>query len=254
MASSSFSSLSPSGFSSSLPLTAMYRSTISEIARKPAPNNCITSHLLWLLRELKDSLPSSSGKIPLMANRVACVMLKESIRPMTSSSHSSQDSSHSFSHSSSSPSSPIATLYRIVSAILCSNRMPIADSGTTQKALSALALKKGNCCTAPQALIEAKPVMCARTTAKHFKFSSTSDFFFGVSPTAPLIHAKLHWRTVNQKSMWTMSIIACFSRLKPSLMLASTKSFADWKSSTAQKIETVPLITSYVYLRMSSSG
>mmetsp|Transcript_101032 Transcript_101032/g.261123 ORF Transcript_101032/g.261123 Transcript_101032/m.261123 type:complete len:214 (-) Transcript_101032:90-731(-) len=202
---------------------------------------------------LQDRTPSWSGRAPLKVKRSTCVVKKDRVSAITSFSASIVASFHTVSYSSTTSSSERATHRRMLFVTRCRPSMPAAAHGRHSAVITGLLLKNSRCCTAPHALIEAKPVQWARSTAKHSmsisRFSARCSALSGSSSdgcvhTAPEMMAKAICMAMYHTSMWIMSTSKTNVLEAPSSTLASIRWLNVWKTMTAQKMEIVWLMTS----------
>mmetsp|Transcript_104426 Transcript_104426/g.234426 ORF Transcript_104426/g.234426 Transcript_104426/m.234426 type:complete len:265 (-) Transcript_104426:62-856(-) len=153
---------------SSVPKTAAANS-------RATMSSAVTSRPPCPARASSGSSPSSSGSAPLMRKRAAWTVSQESVRPATSFSASAACSSQSSSCSSFLPSSLKETLSRTFMATFCRSSWPPTATGRVRMDAKGDELKSCVCCKLLQKLMDAKPVMCAKSTAKHLMFASASS-------------------------------------------------------------------------------
>mmetsp|Transcript_27294 Transcript_27294/g.72097 ORF Transcript_27294/g.72097 Transcript_27294/m.72097 type:complete len:229 (-) Transcript_27294:216-902(-) len=212
----------------------------------------------WVCEEISssDSSPSALGRLPLMQYRNHWTMTKETHNPTTSSSVSSVASSHFSSFSSILPSSASAIESRTPSVTRPSMYTRIHANGAQRNRHNPF--RGTNCCSVANVLIAAKPVMCPRRIAKHWRltsmfFMSCSDNSWEEPPTAPEMSASASCRMPNHTIMWQTATESLNSPDASSGTNMSTTPLHAWKSRTAEKMEIVALMTCHEYLRSSLS-
>mmetsp|Transcript_150307 Transcript_150307/g.483031 ORF Transcript_150307/g.483031 Transcript_150307/m.483031 type:complete len:207 (-) Transcript_150307:156-776(-) len=171
---------------------------------------------------------------------------------MMSFSDSTVSSSHNSSNSECLPSSMLI-LYRNASVARCSMNCPVKEMGKIKKACHGLELKKSICWREPQALMDAKPVMCASRVPKHLTWDSARSRLVGSLPKTPHTQANDNWSVKYHTNMWPRFTAILTAGARPSSNLDCTMSLKVENIRTAQKMETVWLMTKYVYFLMSLS-
>mmetsp|Transcript_64716 Transcript_64716/g.189756 ORF Transcript_64716/g.189756 Transcript_64716/m.189756 type:complete len:229 (-) Transcript_64716:254-940(-) len=201
------------------------------------------------------SSPSSLGSWPLMQKRSHWTVTKETHSPTTSSSVSSVASSHFSSHSSTLPSSPRATASRTPSVNRPSIHTQVHANGPHRKRETPF--RGTTCCSTAKVLIAAKPVMWPSRVAKHWRFTSMAHISSSARslppPTAPEMTASAICRMANHAIKWQQATRSSNSFDAPVRKKCSRRPLNAWKSSTAEKMEIVALMTFHEYLRSSGS-
>mmetsp|Transcript_37830 Transcript_37830/g.100112 ORF Transcript_37830/g.100112 Transcript_37830/m.100112 type:complete len:224 (+) Transcript_37830:1242-1913(+) len=181
--------------------------------------------------------PSAFGSVSATKYRMDCTALKDRVRPMTSSSHSSASSSHVSSDSSTSPSISLRRV-RTLSVVLWRRNEPSMPAGRMSRVISGVCLKKGNCCSEPQALIEANPVRWANSWAQHFTFSSKL-FSFSNSVCAPLSKLPITPQTYARKSCIRTYHVSIWPMLTRHILCSSNSSWLPNSESMSLQVENI---------------
>mmetsp|Transcript_144281 Transcript_144281/g.447979 ORF Transcript_144281/g.447979 Transcript_144281/m.447979 type:complete len:263 (-) Transcript_144281:59-847(-) len=241
---------------SSLQGNLTIRTTSMTTKTKPTLHRSHIWKLVWPEATSSGSSPSASGRVPPMRSRKAWTTTKEAARPMTSFSVSDASSSHFFSHSSSEPSR-IATLVRMACVTLLSKKTLVQAMGKQAREARNVC---GSCsCNTAKVLIAAKPVKCPSRMPPVLRFSSTDFDSSSVRSRPPLSlvperKARTACRNMNQARKWaTLTKSSKISEGCSPKMYDSTMPLTAWKSSTAEKIEIVELMTIQEYFLNSSS-
>mmetsp|Transcript_39477 Transcript_39477/g.91649 ORF Transcript_39477/g.91649 Transcript_39477/m.91649 type:complete len:234 (-) Transcript_39477:515-1216(-) len=147
------------------PFSLMSMKKTPRTITQPTSNSTRASWPVWPVSVSHSSSPSTFGNVPPMRKRNAWTAWKETESPMTSFSDSAVSDSHIASCSSTSPSSASATARRTAFVICASSSCAGTEIKIVTSTISGEDRKYDICCKPAQKLIEAKPVMCARSTA-----------------------------------------------------------------------------------------
>mmetsp|Transcript_95931 Transcript_95931/g.271217 ORF Transcript_95931/g.271217 Transcript_95931/m.271217 type:complete len:388 (-) Transcript_95931:115-1278(-) len=231
------------------------RRSSSAAKKKPRARSIRVCRRVWLPGTA--SSPSGVGMTPPTRNRRLCTRTKDPARPTTSSSVSAVSSSHMVSFSSLTPSPMTATVSRMRSVSLPSVKITAQENGNTNNVHRNVL---GTCdWRTAKALIAANPVMCPSRMPPLRRFS----FVLPLSPGAFLLRlpqrhaparsASTACRIRNQSRKCEQLTTSSNHSETPCSNHASTMPFTAWKSSTAEKIEIVLLMTSQEFCRSSGS-